>query len=78
MARNNTTEKIGCILYSAVYSSDGILKGSGKVNADIDADDDTGVDITVDCTIETGDTVKTFMWDKDMLPLAKNAELVVE
>ena len=78
VARNNTTEKIGCILYSAVYSSDGILKGSGKVNADIDADDDTGVDITVDCTIETGDTIKTFMWDKDMLPLAKNAELVVE
>lgn len=78
VARNNTTDKIGCILYSAVYSSDGILKGSGKVNADIDADDDTGVDITVDCTIETGDTIKTFMWDKDMLPLAKNAELVVE
>ena len=78
VARNNTTEKIGCVLYSAVYSSDGILKGIGKVNADIDADDDTGVDITVDCTIETGDTIKTFMWDKDMLPLAKNAELVVE
>ena len=78
VARNNTTDKIGCILYSAVYSSDGILKGSGKVNADIDADDDTGVDITVDCTIETGDTIKTFMWDKNMLPLAKNAELVVE
>ena len=78
VARNNTTDKIGCILYSAVYSSDGILKGSGKVNANIDADDDTGVDITVDCTIETGDTIKTFMWDKNMLPLAKNAELVVE
>lgn len=78
VARNNTTDKIGCILYSAVYSSDGILKGSGKVNADIDADDDTGVDITVDCTIETGDTIKTFMWDKNMLPLANNAELVVE
>lgn len=78
VARNNTTEKIGCVLYSAVYSSDGLLKGSGKVDADIDADDDTGVDITVDCTIETGDTIKTFMWDKDMLPLANNAELVVE
>lgn len=58
--------------------SDGILKACGTVKADIEADNDTGVDITVPCTIETGDTVKKFMWTDKIEPLAKMGELVIE
>ena len=75
VARNNTDKTVSCVLYSAVYSSDGTLKSCGTVKADIKANTDTGVDITLPCEIETGDTIKTFMWDKNMLPLAKNAEV---
>lgn len=78
IARNNTDNAVSCIMYSAVYSSDGILKACGTVKADIEADNDTGVDITVPCTIETGDTVKTFMWTDKLEPLAKMGELVIE
>lgn len=78
VARNNTDNAISCIMYSAVYSEDGALKACGTVNADIDSDNDTGVDITVPCTIETGDTVKTFMWADNYEPLANVSELTVE
>ena len=79
VARNNTDEKLtSCLLYSAVYSSDGTLKGCNTVKTDIGANDDTGVDITVSCDIETGDTIKTFMWNNDMSALAEIADLVVE
>lgn len=78
VARNNTGKSISCVMYSAVYSSDGTLKSCGKVNADIAAENDTGVDITVPCTIEKGDTVKTFMWTDKMTPLAPCGELAVE
>ena len=78
IASNNTDTAISCVMYSAVYSSDGTLKACGTVKADIDADNDTGVDIPVPCTIETGDTLKTFMWADNMTPLAKAGELVIE
>ena len=78
IARNNTGTAISCVMYSAVYSTDGTLKACGTVKADIDADNDTGVDIPVPCTIETGDTIKTFMWADNMTPLAKAGELVIE
>jgi hypothetical protein len=77
IARNNTATAVSCTMYTAVYSSEGTLKACGTVNADIDADNDTGVDITLPCTIETGDTIKTFMWE-DQTPLANAAELVIE
>lgn len=78
IARNNMDKSVSCIMYSAVYSSEGILKACGTVTADIDADNDTGVDITVPCTIETGDMVKTFMWTDKLEPLAKMGALVIE
>ena len=79
VARNNTDEKLtSCLLYSAVYSPDGTLKGCNTVKTDIAANDDTDVDITVSCDIEAGDTIKTFMWNNDMSALAEIADLVVE
>ena len=77
-AKNNTDTAISCVMYSAVYSSDGTLKACGTVKADIDADNDKEVDISVPCTIETGDTLKTFMWADNMTPFAKAGELVIE
>ena len=65
-------------LYSAVYSTDGTLKGCGTVKEDIEANNDTGVDITVSCAIDETDVIKTFMWSDTMTPLAKTAELVIE
>ena len=61
----------------AVYSADGALKGCGTVGAVIDANDDTGVDIPVPCEIESGDTIKAFMW-KNQEPLCNAAEMVIE
>lgn len=78
IARNNTDKSVSCVMYSAVYSSDGTLKACGTVTANVDADNDTGVDIAVPCTIETGDIIKTFMWTDKMEPLAKMGELMIE
>lgn len=77
IARNNTDSAITCQLYSAVYAADGTLKACGIEAVSIAAEDDTGVDISVPCIIETGDTIKTFMWNEQM-PLCKASELTVE
>ena len=77
-ARNNTDTAISCVMYSAVYSSDGTLKACGTVNENIDAGSNKEVNIPVPCTIETGDTIKTFMWADNMTPFAKAGELVIE
>lgn len=74
VAGNNTGEDASCMLYTAVYSPDGKVKGCGWLEAQISAGDDTGVDIAVDCDIEPGDVIKTFMWDENNKPLAKAAE----
>lgn len=76
VAANNTDEDIKCILYSAVYSENGMLKGCGKVDADIDANCETGVDIFVSCRIEDGDIIRTFMWTENMGALANISELI--
>ena len=76
-AKNNTDTAISCVMYSAVYSS-GTLKACGTVKADIDAGSGKEVDISVPCTIETGDTIKTFMWADNTTPLAKAGELVIQ
>ena len=78
VAVNNTDEEVSCKLYSAVYSSDGVMKYCGGVEACIEANDDTGVDITVPCAIESGDVIKTFMWSDTMEALAKVSEFKVE
>ena len=78
VARNNTSSETPCKLYTAVYSSDGHLKGCGSVDADIEADNDTGVDITVSCTIEETDVIKTFVWSDTMTPLAKATITFIE
>ena len=77
-AKNNTDTAISCVMYSSVYSSDGTLKACGTVKENIDAGSDKEVDITVPCTIETGDTIKTFMWADNMTPFAKAGKLVIE
>ena len=77
-AKNNTDTAISCVMYSAVYSSDGTLKACGTVNENIDAGSNKEVDISVPCTIETGDTIKTFMWADNMTPFAKAGKLVIE
>ena len=77
-AKNNTDTAISCVMYSAVYSSDGTLKACGTVKENIDAGSNKEVDISVPCTIETGDTLKTFMWADNMTPLAKAGELVIQ
>ena len=77
VAVNNTDTELTCQLYTAVYSADGVLKGSGTVRAVIDANDDTGVDISVPCEIESGDTIKAFMW-KNQEPLCNAAEMAIE
>ena len=77
-AKNNTDIAISCVMYSAVYSSDGTLKACGTVKENIDAGSNKEVDISVPCTIETGDTIKTFMWADNMTPLAKAGELVIQ
>ena len=77
VAANNTDKDIKCILYSAVYSENGILKECGKVDADIGANSETGVDIFVSCRIEDGDIIKTFMWTENMGALANISELIV-
>lgn len=77
-SKNNTDAAISCVMYSAVYSSDGTLKACGTVKENIDAGSNKEVDISVPCTIETGDTIKTFMWADNMTPLAKAGELVIQ
>ncbi|MCI5604871.1 MAG: leucine-rich repeat domain-containing protein [Clostridia bacterium] len=77
-AKNNTDTAISCVMYSAVYSSDGTLKACGTVKKNIDAGSNKEVDISVPCTIETGDTIKTFMWADNTTPLAKAGELVIQ
>ena len=74
IAVNNSTEAIQCTVYTAVYDSAGALKGAGMADVDIAAESDTGVDITVPCSIETGDTIKNFMWN-DMTPLCTADEV---
>ena len=76
IARNNTDKELICQLFSAVYASDGTLKGCSCEQAVIDANDDTGVDITLSCSIEENDTIKTYMW-KYYEPLSKTAQLQI-
>ncbi len=77
VAVNNTDADLTCQIYTAVYSADGVLKDCGTVDAAIAANDDTGVDICVSCELESGDTIKTFMW-KNQEPLCNAAEMVIE
>ena len=77
VAVNNTTSDVHCDMYTAVYDNLGELKGVYTVKADIGAENDTGVDITVSCNLESGDTIKTFMW-KGQEPLSKAAEIIVD
>ena len=74
VAVNNRTEAIQCTVYTAVYDSAGALKGAGMTDVNVAAESDTGVDITVPCSIETGDTIKNFMWH-DMTPLCMADEV---
>ena len=76
VAVNNTSSDVQCTVYTAVYDGSGVLKGTGSVNADIGAENDTGVDITVSCGVESGDMIKTFMWNGQE-PLSKAAEITV-
>ncbi len=77
VAVNNTDTELTCQLFTAVYSTSGMLKGCGMVDAAIAANDDTGVDISVPCELKSGDTIKTFMW-KNQEPLCNAAEMEIE
>lgn len=77
VAVNNTALEVQCDMYTAVYDSSDMLKGAGTVKADIGAGNDTGVDVTVLCELESGDTIKTFMWNGQE-PLSKAAETTVK
>ena len=74
--KNNTDKTLSCTLYSAVYSSDGLLKGCGRENKDIAVGTAT-CDITVPCTVENGDKIKMFMWNDNMAALTETAELKI-
>lgn len=76
--RNNTGSEIPCIVYSAVYSSDGVLKACGTSEEIIFGNDVSEVSISVPCMAEKGDIIKTFVWkDADGEPLAEKEEITV-
>ena len=76
--RNNTGSEIPCIVYSAVYSSDGVLKACRTSEEIIFGNDVSEVSISVPCMAEKGDIIKTFVWkDADGEPLAEKEEITV-
>ncbi|MBE7041973.1 MAG: leucine-rich repeat domain-containing protein [Ruminococcaceae bacterium] len=77
VAGNHTGEDVACIIYSSVYDKEGKLKGTGMKKATIEAQNDTGVDIALSCTIQSGDVIKTFLW-QDMMPLTEADTFAVE
>jgi len=74
---NNTEEKVSCVFYSAVFTSDGRIKACGKIKEDIAANDDTDIEIPVACPIEKGDVIKTFMWSEESEPLTRETVMNV-
>lgn len=76
VARNNTDSEISCEIYTAVYSTNGVLKFCGKIETEIAANNDKGVDIMLPCSIDVTDTIKTFIWN-GLTPLSLCSRLEV-
>lgn len=75
---NNTSEYLNVIIYSAVHSKDGILKGCDLTAKEIEGGGWTGSSLYPECGLESGDTIVTYVWTEDMKPLAKSETIVAE
>ena len=78
IVENNVQNSITGKVYSAIYDSNGKLKGCGIKQVSVASKDDTGVDVVVSGSIESGDVIKTFIWDDNMNPLSKIEELTIK